>query len=117
MTNIEAFKFLLDEPGITDTQITEMLGFYDIDPSAVWDKSAPNCDFYRLLIEKKIKSLGLGVRSESEGGYSITYDNGSEWAKALISGWAYDSKCSSLIGLYGGTGKPAITDISALLDR
>lgn len=117
MTNIEAFKFLLDEPGITDTQITEMLGFYDINPSGLWDKSVPNCDFYRLLIERKIKSLGLGVRSESEGGYSIVYDSTSDWVKNLISGWAYDSKCSSLIEKYGGTGKPAITDISALLDR
>lgn len=117
MTNLEAFKSLLDEPSVTDTQITAMLGFYNIGASAEFDKNNPSCDFYRLLIEKKIKSLGLGIRSESEGGYSITYDNGSEWAKALISGWAYDSKCSSLIEKYGGTGKPAITDISALLDR
>ena len=117
MTNLEAFKSLLDDPSVTDTQITAMLGFYNIDANAEFDRNNPSCDFYRLLIEKKIKSLGLGVKSESEGGYSITYDNGSEWAKALISGWAYDSKCSSLIEKYGGTGKPAITDISALLDR
>lgn len=117
MTNLEAFKVKLDDVNVQDASVSALLTFYNIDPSAefVISKTNPiNCDFYRLLIERKLSISN--VRSMSEGGFSITYNNVPDYLKQLASSLAYESGCSSLISKYGSYGA-TIKDISGMLDR
>jgi len=119
MTNLEAFRVLLDDPNTSDARITGILSVQGIDPNGSWVKSKSNpinCAFYEALINVYLKTANAntGIKSISEGGMSIGYDSSSPYMKAKIEGWAKDSGCSSLIDKYT-TNK--IKDISYLLDR
>jgi len=120
MTNLEAFRTLLDDPNVPDARITSILNVQGIDPNGLWVKSSTNpinCSFYDALINEYLKSANAntGISSISEGGMSITYGTASPYMKAKIDGWAKDSGCSSLIDKY--TMENKITDVSYFLDR
>ncbi|WP_018629191.1 DUF6706 family protein [Niabella aurantiaca] len=120
MTNLEAFKVLLDDSAIPDQRISDILNVSGIDPNGSWVKSKSNpinCAFYDALINQVLKSANAntGIRSISEGGMSISYDSASPYLKARINGLVSDSGCSSLIDRYSM--RPKIRDISHLLYR
>ncbi|MCF3107321.1 hypothetical protein LL912_00880 [Niabella sp. CC-SYL272] len=119
MTNLEAFKGLLDEPAIPDTRIQGVLIVRGIDPNAEWSMSPTNpinCRFYGALIIEKMRATNgaNGLKSISEGGMSVSYDSASPYLKGLIDGWISDSNCSSLKDQYTAN---KISDVSYLLDR
>ncbi len=120
MTNLEAFKFLLDNPGISDTRISGLLEFSGINPLGIWEKSKTNpinCSFYDALINEILKgaNANTGISSISEGGMSISYSTASPYLKTRIDGLVNDSGCSSLINKYST--QPKIRDVSHLLYR
>lgn len=119
MTNLEAFRVLLDNPSVSDARITAVLEVAGIDPNGTWVKSKDNpinCSFYDALISEILKSANAntGIKSISEGGMSVTYDSASPYLKSRIEALANDSGCSSLIDKYT-TNK--IKDVSHLLYR
>lgn len=117
MTNAEAFSIRLNEDSVSEDKIRKLFSFYNIDPDAEWvmSKSNPiNSTFYKLLIERKIAIAN--VKSISEGGFSITYENSPQWLQEAIRELAYESGCSVLINKYAAVNN-SIRDISNLLDR
>lgn len=108
MTLTEAFVFKAGN-GISATDAETVLEFAGLDPDADWDPldDVLRCQFYDALLGY-LSQDNIGVKSISEGGYSISYD-GELKAKALYS-LALESKCGSLIARFNP--EPTVTNKS-----
>jgi len=118
MTNLEAVRAIISDTSVNDASITANLELHGISPTAPWDASMSNpdrCKIYDIAIKLGLQSRGVGgIRSISEGGYSITYDDADKTVKNWALSKAKESGCSSLISEYTPN---KIRDISYLLNR
>lgn len=109
MTLKEAFIFKAGD-GISDTDAVSVLDFAGLDPNSIWDAdSSQRCAFYDALLGY-LESNNVGVSSESEGGYSKSYDTVGKGK--YLSNLANESGCSALIDKYNQ--QPKVQDKSYL---
>lgn len=118
MTIIEAFNIKISQVSeiSVPANITEgLLMFEGLDPNAEWNPNngTSKCSLYKVILTELSKDIYKGVKSVSEGGYSISYDF--EGKKKCLSDLAEESGCGSLIERYNTNA--SITDISDLLNR
>lgn len=103
MTNLEALRSMLSDTELTDSQLSNMLVLKGIVPGDLWVYSTTNpinCNFYAIVIAQMQSDRNIGVKSESEGGYSKTYDVDSKAFNQLLANIAEDSGCQKLIDRY-----------------
>ncbi|MGN6352822.1 MAG: DUF6706 family protein [Parafilimonas sp.] len=103
MTNLEALKSLLPGTSANDTQLSNALELKGIDPGATWIYSTTNpinCDFYSIVITQLQNDRNIGIKAESEGGYSKTYDVDGNAFNKMLENIAKDSGCQELIDRY-----------------
>lgn len=96
MTLTEAFVFKAGN-GVSNTDAAAALQFAGLSPNETWNPSGANCSFYKALLGY-LERDGVGIRSESEGGYSKTYDTADK--ADYLSGLADESGCTDLIDKY-----------------
>lgn len=110
MTNLEAYKALFSKysNSISDGNAITDLELSGIDPNDVYDVNN-NCALYASLLSR-MSGNSNDISSESEGGYSVTYDKGDKMR--YLYSIAQDSKCSDLMKRYNPA--PKITDKSYL---
>jgi hypothetical protein len=92
----------------SDTQLSNALALKGIDGSATWVYSSLNpinCDFYAIVITQLQGDRNIGIKAESEGGYSKTYDVDSKAFTQMLSNIAQDSGCQKLIDRYSTKNK------------
>jgi len=99
MTNLEAFKFKAGN-GVSDEDATAALNFAEVDSAGTWNPNdgAAKCAFYGALLAYLDKD-NVGIRQETEGGYSKSYDTVAKGA--YMSKLADESGCANLIDKYG----------------
>lgn len=108
MTNLEALKSMLPGTSASDTQLSNALLLKGIDPAADWVYSTTNsinCAFYGIVISQLYADKNIGIKAESEGGYSKTYDVDGKAFANQISALADESGCQQLIDRYSTKNK------------
>lgn len=110
MTLLEAFIFKSGGV-VSSADATNHLAFAGLDPSAQYDPNnqEQKCLFYGALLGYMAQD-NVGVKSISEGGYSISYDK--DQKAKYLSDLADESGCSSLIDKYNS--KVVVKDMSHL---
>lgn len=103
MTLAEAFVFKAKN-GITSTDAGTVLEFAGLTPASEWDVSntEQKCEFYKALLGY-LDQDKAGIKSESEGGYSITYESADR--STYLYNLALESGCKSLISQYNNQPK------------
>jgi hypothetical protein len=108
LTNLDALKSMLPGTGASDTQLSNALALRSIDPAATWVYSSSNpinCDFYQIVITQMQSDRNIGIKSESEGGYSKTFDIDGKAFNQMLANIAQDSGCQKLIDRYSTKNK------------
>ena len=103
MTLSEAFMFKAGN-GISQTDANANLTFIGLEPTDLWnpDDAEQKCAFYGALLDYLSKD-NVGVKSESEGGYSKTYDTENKGSYLML--LANESGCQRLIDKYNSQPK------------
>jgi len=110
MTLSEAFIFKAGN-GISSTDADTVLEFSGLDPSSDWEpgNTTLKCSFYEALLAY-LDQDNVGIKSQSEGGYSITYERGDK--NNYMYNLALESGCQKLIDKYNP--QPKVQNMSNL---
>lgn len=99
MTNLEVIQHLIgSNADVTSERLQISAQMLGVDPNAEFDinDSATKCKLYKAALQEIQQAKG--VKSVTEGGYSITYADSS--IPALLYGLAVDSGCDELISIF-----------------
>jgi hypothetical protein len=98
MTILEAYKFKVGND-VSDADAIAALQFVGLDPDATWDANdnSTKCTFYGAVLNA-LSANNMGIKQESEGGYSITYD--SAMKGKYLENLANESGCQELMDKY-----------------
>lgn len=108
MTNLTVIKHLIgSNANLSDERLAIAAELAGIDPSAEYD-SANKCAVYGLAISEI--QTDKGIKSESEGDYSITYADSSILGSLIA--LAQQSGCQNLIDMFDN--QPRVRDRSNL---
>ncbi len=112
MTNAEVLKYLIGSGGdVSSDRINKTLSLSGFDPDDDYDLN-DKCKLTGLAIDEIQNTINSGVKSVSQGDYSITYDT--EAAKEKMKWLASSSDCPGLIDKVSDIGQPVIRDKSNL---
>lgn len=108
MTLSEAFIFKAGD-NMDLLEASSILEFANLDPIDTWDPEDKDqrCKFYESLLNH-LNGNDVGIKSESEGGYSKTYDK--EGKGKYLAFLADESGCEKLIEIYNP--EPKVRDKS-----